>query len=171
MTAYYGQGYFREYKDADRRVVALHKHNRYRSHRDQGYEQRMVKQSRPAYMRPVVLLAVLTVGLLLGLWFDSVTASASSSVQQDSLMDTSVNQWANGQQLSLHQDHTFASRDDQSVLSASQAVTVRAGDSLWSIAKEHAPEHRDIREYIYEMKQLNRLNSSTLHEGMKLLLP
>lgn len=50
-------------------------------------------------------------------------------------------------------------------------IDVVKGDSLWSIASKHAPQHEDIRKYIYKIKQLNNLNSSALQIGQVLRLP
>lgn len=41
--------------------------------------------------------------------------------------------------------------------------TVGRGETLWSIAKDRTDE--DIRDYIYEIKQINRMNTSELKEG------
>ena len=38
---------------------------------------------------------------------------------------------------------------------------VTAGDTLWSIASEHTTG--DIRDYIYEWRQLNNLNDCTIY--------
>jgi len=45
---------------------------------------------------------------------------------------------------------------------------VEAGDSLWSIARAHAP-HRDVREYVDEFEDLN--GSTTIQPGQRLVLP
>lgn len=50
-------------------------------------------------------------------------------------------------------------------------VYVESGDSLWSIAAEHAGGSKDLRKYVYDMKRVNGLRSSTIYEGQKLLLP
>lgn len=50
-------------------------------------------------------------------------------------------------------------------------VTVRTGDSLWSIAEVHCPEDEDIRNFVYRIKKENSLKSSTLSIGQKLLIP
>lgn len=47
---------------------------------------------------------------------------------------------------------------------------VRAGDTLWSIASEENIK-MDIRDYIYEIKQLNDLIDNTIYPGMTLKLP
>ena len=43
--------------------------------------------------------------------------------------------------------------------------TVRRGDTLWEIAKENKASNTDTREYIYEIKQLNNLQTSSICEG------
>lgn len=50
-------------------------------------------------------------------------------------------------------------------------VTVTNGQTLWSLAEEFAPEDRDIREWIYEVQQLNDLKNSALFPGMQLTVP
>ncbi|WP_186445718.1 LysM peptidoglycan-binding domain-containing protein [Paenibacillus cremeus] len=54
---------------------------------------------------------------------------------------------------------------------AQPSVTVESGDTLWSIASEHVAKGQDVREYVFKLKQVNGLSSSTVHEGQKLLLP
>ena len=46
--------------------------------------------------------------------------------------------------------------------------TVRAGDTLWGIAEEYAPESYDEREYIYEVKKINGLGTGHIYPGMRL---
>lgn len=48
---------------------------------------------------------------------------------------------------------------------------VDSGQSLWTIARQYAPERMDIREYVSEIQLLNQLNSSVLFQGQRLLLP
>ncbi len=45
---------------------------------------------------------------------------------------------------------------------------VEAGDSLWSIARAHAP-HRDVRAYVDELEDLN--GGTTIQPGQRLVLP
>lgn len=52
-----------------------------------------------------------------------------------------------------------------------QTVTVRSGDSLWSIAREHCDKSRDIRKYIYNLKKINNMDSSLLIMDTNLLIP
>ncbi len=40
---------------------------------------------------------------------------------------------------------------------------VSAGETLWSIASENKKDGQDIREYIYELRQLNNLNDCTIY--------
>lgn len=50
-------------------------------------------------------------------------------------------------------------------------VTVAQGQSLWSIASEHAAPGTDVREVIAQIIALNDLPSSGVHVGQQLLLP
>jgi len=50
-------------------------------------------------------------------------------------------------------------------------VTVRYGDSLWTIAREHGDPARDVREIVYEIRRANRLDSADLRAGTQLRLP
>lgn len=43
--------------------------------------------------------------------------------------------------------------------------TVSAGDTLWSIASENCPSNMDIREYIYNIRQLNNIEDCIIHPG------
>lgn len=51
-----------------------------------------------------------------------------------------------------------------------ERVTVDAGETLWSIAEEHA-EGRDVREVMNDIERVNGLSSSSLEPGQELLLP
>lgn len=50
-------------------------------------------------------------------------------------------------------------------------VTVAHGQTLWSIASEHAAPGVDVREVIAQIITLNDLSSSGVHVGQQLLLP
>lgn len=49
--------------------------------------------------------------------------------------------------------------------------TVNEGDTLWSIARDYLPQGRDIREYIYEIKEINQLQTSNIRIGQQLQIP
>ncbi len=52
------------------------------------------------------------------------------------------------------------------------SIEIQAGDSLWSIAKEHmSAEYGSIQEYVTEVIALNQLSDETLHAGEYLLIP
>ena len=53
-----------------------------------------------------------------------------------------------------------------------ETVTVEAHDTLWDIAAKKVDDTVDIREYMYEVKELNHLqDAGALHPGQKLKLP
>lgn len=43
--------------------------------------------------------------------------------------------------------------------------TINKGETLWNIAKEYTPDNKDIRQTIYEIKQLNNMTDSTIYPG------
>ena len=49
-------------------------------------------------------------------------------------------------------------------------VTVKSGDTLWSIANEYCKDG-DVRDFVYEIKKENSLKNSNLYVGQKLLIP
>lgn len=50
--------------------------------------------------------------------------------------------------------------------------TVKRGDTLWSIAKENIDNSTDIREYIYNITQLNTIKKdAVIQPGQEILLP
>lgn len=50
-------------------------------------------------------------------------------------------------------------------------VVVRSGDTLWSLAVQHGPSRRDVRETIDRIRSLNQLESANLRPGMRLMIP
>lgn len=48
---------------------------------------------------------------------------------------------------------------------------VQSGDSLWEIARAHAPAELDVRVYVQQLRLLNQLEQSVIHAGQVLLLP
>jgi hypothetical protein len=51
-----------------------------------------------------------------------------------------------------------------------QVFKVEEGDTLWEIAAIYSV-NSDIREYIYNIKKLNKLSNDTIYAGQILLLP
>lgn len=51
------------------------------------------------------------------------------------------------------------------------AITVESGDTLWSIASEYSDGKTDIRKLIYEITELNKLETAEIAIGQKLLIP
>ena len=52
-----------------------------------------------------------------------------------------------------------------------ETVVIESGDTLWDIASKYSPNNKDIREYIYEICELNEISASTLIAGMKIMIP
>ena len=48
--------------------------------------------------------------------------------------------------------------------------TVKQGDTLWSLSREFAPG-ADPRRFVYEVRRLNGLASSSIFPGQRLILP
>lgn len=58
-----------------------------------------------------------------------------------------------------------------SVTKAYYVITVESGDTLWSIASEYGSNRNDVRQLIYEISNLNELESSEIYIGQQLLIP
>lgn len=63
-------------------------------------------------------------------------------------------------------EHTSAQNEN-----CYQLVYVEAGDSLWSLAKRYVPQGTEIREFVYEIKQLNDVDPIKLQPGQVLKIP
>lgn len=50
-------------------------------------------------------------------------------------------------------------------------IEIQPGDTLSSIAEEHAVTDMEYRTYIEEVKEINNLKSETIHAGCYLLVP
>jgi hypothetical protein len=52
-----------------------------------------------------------------------------------------------------------------------QTVVVEEGDTLWNIAKAHAPNDMNFTDYMNKIKRANAMQGSGLVSGQTLLLP
>jgi FOG: LysM repeat len=52
-----------------------------------------------------------------------------------------------------------------------QTVVVATGDTLWEIADRFNDDSKDIRQYIYKIKERNQLRSVELQPGQVLIIP
>ena len=52
-----------------------------------------------------------------------------------------------------------------------QSIFVNSGDTLWSIAEKYGSDSIDIRDYIYNIREINNLDSSNLYENTTILIP
>ena len=48
---------------------------------------------------------------------------------------------------------------------------IQAGDTLWGIAEDYNKSNKDIREYIYELKKINELDSGLINPGQTIKVP
>jgi apolipoprotein N-acyltransferase len=50
-------------------------------------------------------------------------------------------------------------------------VVISEGDTLWKLAKNHAPRGVDTRRYLDEIYQENKLNNAVVYPGQIIVLP
>lgn len=66
---------------------------------------------------------------------------------------------------------TKAKAETEAVQKYYTSISVKQGDSLWSIAKSYAPEYGDIQAYVEELASINRMpQSSRLYPGQSLVV-
>ena len=52
-----------------------------------------------------------------------------------------------------------------------ETVSIKSGDSLWSVAREHCPdEYSDIRDYVEDLKFVNNLEDEDIEAGNSLIV-
>ena len=51
------------------------------------------------------------------------------------------------------------------------SVTVKSGDTLWSIAKEYKPDGKDIRQFICELSEFNQIDNASILVGQTIFIP
>ncbi len=56
----------------------------------------------------------------------------------------------------------------QEAVVVTDTYVVMAGDTLWSIAEEFCPDREDKREYIYDLRVRNRLESAAIYPGQEI---
>jgi LysM repeat protein len=50
-------------------------------------------------------------------------------------------------------------------------IVVYPGDTIWSIATDYIDSNTDIRKLVYEIREVNKLNSAIITPGQQLLIP
>jgi LysM repeat protein len=110
-------------------------------------------------IRLCLICAIMLVSFFMGIIVhavsggDEVQAASLQSESSSSLQDSAV------------------STQTASLTPTKQKIIVLEGDSLWTIADNHAPKGQDVRAYIQKLKQVNHLSSSALQAGQVLVLP
>lgn len=51
-----------------------------------------------------------------------------------------------------------------------KTIYISEHETLWSIAEEYKKPGQDIREYIYEIRKLNNMESAAIYEGQELTI-
>ena len=64
-----------------------------------------------------------------------------------------------------------AAKNDVEVEKYYKSIEIQLGDTLWDLAEEYCDDQVSIKEYISEVKELNGLGTSTIHEGQYLVVP
>jgi len=50
-------------------------------------------------------------------------------------------------------------------------IQVEAGDTLWNIACEYAPDNMDVRKVVYDICDVNDIQADQLVAGQKIIVP
>lgn len=50
-----------------------------------------------------------------------------------------------------------------------EVISINKGETLWCIAEKYP--NKDPRKFIYEIKEINNLNSSIIYPGQKIKVP
>ncbi len=51
-----------------------------------------------------------------------------------------------------------------------KTITVSHGDTLWKIAEENS-QNSDIREFVYQIRKINKLETANINPGQLILVP
>ena len=52
-----------------------------------------------------------------------------------------------------------------------KTVIVKAGDTLWNIAREHMPDDYDVRKAVFEIREFNNMVTADLYPGDLVKIP
>lgn len=51
-----------------------------------------------------------------------------------------------------------------------KTIYIGEDETLWTIAEDYKKPNQDIREYIFEIKKLNNMETATIYEGQELTI-
>ncbi len=60
---------------------------------------------------------------------------------------------------------------NKTVAQNGRELTVKSGDTLWTIAQEYKPSGKDMRQFVREISQLNNIDDASIYCGQKLVVP
>lgn len=52
-----------------------------------------------------------------------------------------------------------------------EMITVQYGDTLWEIAETYKPSDQDIRDFMYEICDYNKISAGEIYQGQNLMIP
>jgi len=104
----------------------------------------MSRKSICMMQKVIIFIAICSLLLIFGVWFGSSFMSSSKA-------------------------NAAAERTNYKYY---KSIQIESGESLWSIAQKYkTQDFKDISSYIREIKNINNLDSSKIHEGHYLTIP
>jgi LysM repeat protein len=52
-----------------------------------------------------------------------------------------------------------------------ESVTIKSGDTLWSIARDRKPEGKSTRQFVYDIRKANDIDPGNIHPGQIIKAP
>jgi len=51
------------------------------------------------------------------------------------------------------------------------SIQIKYGDTLWDLASEYNQDGKDIRKFVYEICELNKISADSIYPGQSILIP
>ncbi len=52
-----------------------------------------------------------------------------------------------------------------------EMITIQYGDTLWEIAECYKPEDKDVRDFMYEICDYNKISAGEIYQGQNIMIP